>query len=184
MTPGEQTRNDSYFGMATELPNRRAEVLRYVSSQGDRGATRQEIADGLGWKINCVTGRVRELLDSDALIESESIQRVGSSGKPNSVLIVNAETKLGPTAEQIDSVRQYVSGRGYSPMRDGEIVADIMLHSRTGGLWPKGSQRQWMAAIAKGVADKVFLIVDGKVKLAPTPADASAKESTKQLDLF
>lgn len=77
-----------------------------------------------------------------------------------------------------------MNARGYAPMRDGEIVADILLHSRTSGLWPEGSQGEWMAAIAKGVADKLFLIVDGKVKLAPTPASDGTNDSAKQLELF
>lgn len=98
------------------------------------------------------------------------------------MLVESANTDK-PTDEHLDSLRQYMAARGYTPMRDFEIVMDILLHSRTSGMWPKGSQKAWTDAIALMVVRKLVLIVDGKVKLAPTPVDGP-NESPKQLELF
>jgi|TARA_R110002124_G_scaffold137834_1_gene300819 DNA-binding MarR family transcriptional regulator len=46
----------------------RIEVLKVIKEQGP--ITRQDIGAALGWEINRVTGRVRELLDKNNIIES------------------------------------------------------------------------------------------------------------------
>lgn len=84
--------------------------------------------------------------------------------------------------DYLDSIRQYMTGRGYAPMSAGEIVSDIMLHAKYGGLWPEGTQRQWLDAVALGVSQGLFVMVNGKVKLAPMPA-LDQQEAT-QLELF
>ena len=45
----------------------RIEVLRIIRNNGP--ITRQDIGLTLGWEINRVTGRVRELLDKNKIIE-------------------------------------------------------------------------------------------------------------------
>ena len=44
------------------------EVLRVIRDK--QPITRQDIAASLGWEINRVTGRVRELLDKNNIIEA------------------------------------------------------------------------------------------------------------------
>ena len=46
----------------------RIEVLRVIRDK--QPITRQDIAASLGWEINRVTGRVRELLDKNNIIEA------------------------------------------------------------------------------------------------------------------
>ena len=46
----------------------RIEVLRVIKNHGP--ITRQDIGATLGWEINRVTGRVRELLDINQIMES------------------------------------------------------------------------------------------------------------------
>tara|TARA_R110002126_G_scaffold161900_1_gene309759 strand:+ start:639 stop:887 length:249 start_codon:yes stop_codon:yes gene_type:complete len=46
----------------------RIEVLRVIRE--NQPITRQDIAASLGWEINRVTGRVRELLDKNNIIEA------------------------------------------------------------------------------------------------------------------
>ena len=46
----------------------RIEVLRVIRE--NQPITRQDIAVNLGWEINRVTGRVRELLDKNNIIEA------------------------------------------------------------------------------------------------------------------
>jgi len=46
----------------------RIEVLRVIKEKAP--ITRQDIGAALGWEINRVTGRVRELLDKNNIIES------------------------------------------------------------------------------------------------------------------
>ena len=46
----------------------RIEVLKVIKE--NQPITRQDIAASLGWEINRVTGRVRELLDKNSIIEA------------------------------------------------------------------------------------------------------------------
>ena len=46
----------------------RIEVLKVIKE--NQPITRQDIAANLGWEINRVTGRVRELLDKNNIIEA------------------------------------------------------------------------------------------------------------------
>lgn len=84
-------------------------------------------------------------------------------------------------SDHVTALSQYMTGRGYMPMPAREVVADIMLHSRFGGLWPKGTQQQWLSAVALGVSQKEFVIVDGKLKLAPVDV---VQDVAVQLELF
>lgn len=60
---------------ATGQVNRRqAELLEAFAARRSRGylsATRQEIATELGWQINRVCGRVKELLDAGRIVEGD-----------------------------------------------------------------------------------------------------------------
>lgn len=55
----------------------------YRAIMDNAPATRQDVAEILGWPINCVTGRVRELLDSNYIEERGSV-RVGA--RPRALL--------------------------------------------------------------------------------------------------
>lgn len=186
MSIGELLRNESYQSILSDLPSSQAKVYQAVAERGERGATREEIAQLTGMKLSSVCGRVKELLDSAELNESPT-PRTGSSGKPNSVLVVNAEH--GPTDKHVDALRDYMTSRGYEPTWPLCLVADIMLHYRTSGLWPRGSERQWLAALELGLARGLFVMESpnrtgqGNVKLAPMPAEES-QGAVKQLDLF
>lgn len=69
--------------MPTLSPKRRA-VFACVAEFGP--ATDTDIAKRLGWPINCVTGRVGELLASHHLIEQGSVER---DGRPCRMTAVN-----------------------------------------------------------------------------------------------
>ena len=58
------TRNESYWSLrdSGKLTERQEQVMHVIHSDPSRDWTRNEIAHALGWPINCVTGRVTELL--------------------------------------------------------------------------------------------------------------------------
>ena len=63
--------SNSVAAMAAIAPvtgQARIEVLRVIRDQ--QPITRQDIAASLGWEINRVTGRGRELLDKNNIIEA------------------------------------------------------------------------------------------------------------------
>ena len=63
--------SNSISAMAAIAPvtgQARIEVFRVIRDQ--QPITRQDIAASLGWEINRVTGRVRELLDKNNIIEA------------------------------------------------------------------------------------------------------------------
>lgn len=63
--------------IAPEAPTMRAKVLNCIRGAGDRGITRQEIADALPMRIQTVCGRVGELLDSGEVYEVTDKRRDG-----------------------------------------------------------------------------------------------------------
>ena len=58
----------AYALVAPVTGQARIEVLRVIRES--QPITRQDIAASLGWEINRVTGRVRELLDKNNIIEA------------------------------------------------------------------------------------------------------------------
>ena len=58
----------AYASIAPVTGQARIEVLRVIRES--QPITRQDIAASLGWEINRVTGRVRELLDKNNIIEA------------------------------------------------------------------------------------------------------------------
>ena len=58
----------AYAAVAPVTGQARIEVLRVIRES--QPITRQDIAASLGWEINRVTGRVRELLDISRIIEA------------------------------------------------------------------------------------------------------------------
>lgn len=185
-TVGEVTRNESYHSLLADMPTARAKVFQAVADCGDRGATREEIAELTGMKLSSVCGRVKELLDAAEIDESPT-PRTGSSGKPNSVVVVNTDHK--PTDEHVEALREYMHSRAYEPTWPLCLVADIMLHYRINKTWPRGSERQWLAALELGQARGLFVMEQpnrtgqGNIKLAPMPVEES-QGAVKQLDLF
>jgi chromosome segregation and condensation protein ScpB len=58
----------AYASIAPVTGQARIEVLRVIRES--QPITRQDIAASLGWDINRVTGRVRELLDKNTICEA------------------------------------------------------------------------------------------------------------------
>ena len=58
----------AYAAIAPVTGACRIEVLKVIKE--NQPITRQDIAASLGWEINRVTGRVRELLDKNNIIEA------------------------------------------------------------------------------------------------------------------
>lgn len=54
---------------AIDLPACRAAVYRQLHKRPKFGYTRAELAEAIGWPINCVTGRVCELLQAGLIVE-------------------------------------------------------------------------------------------------------------------
>lgn len=85
---GKSIRNATYSMIKPELPEKRRMVFEVILA--NKSVTRKRIASILGWPINCVTGRVKELLDAN-LIKEEGVEYSPShDGKmfPNGVLKV------------------------------------------------------------------------------------------------
>lgn len=61
--PGSQTSEAAAVRVTQRAPTMREHVRLYVVSRGQYGATRQEIADALGMRLQSVCGRVAELLE-------------------------------------------------------------------------------------------------------------------------
>jgi hypothetical protein len=61
-------------------PTKRGEVYAWLAKRGAAGATREEIAEGLGMRLSSVCGRCRELVEMD-LIYDTGTTRPGSSGR-------------------------------------------------------------------------------------------------------
>jgi chromosome segregation and condensation protein ScpB len=59
---------DAFASISPVTGQARIEVLRVIRES--QPITRQDIAASLGWEINRVTGRVRELLDKNAICEA------------------------------------------------------------------------------------------------------------------
>ena len=68
-------------------PTKRGDVYAWVAKQGKTGATREEIAEGLGMRLSSVCGRCRELVEMGLLYDTGTT-RPGSSGREAVVLRV------------------------------------------------------------------------------------------------
>lgn len=76
---------------------RKADVLRFVRSRGQQGATREEISEALPLAIQSVCSPVRKLLDDRLLVETAAT-RPTRQGSPAAVLIA-ADVLAGETKE-------------------------------------------------------------------------------------
>lgn len=89
-TTGQTTKRVAKQRVQRNAVSGRTAVLDYVRSTGDRGATREEIAEMTGMRIQTVCGRCSELLNppdkSRPKLHSNGTTRIGSSGSPASVL--------------------------------------------------------------------------------------------------
>jgi len=57
-----RTQNDAWRAVQERLPELRGKVYGYIAGRGAWGATRKEIAAGLGMPLQTVCGRANELL--------------------------------------------------------------------------------------------------------------------------
>lgn len=91
--PGSQTSEAAAVRVTPRGPTMRDHVRLYLVSRGAYGATRQEIADALGMRLQSVCGRVAELLERtqvvatarrrdsrEVLVAKEAEQHAGVSG--------------------------------------------------------------------------------------------------------
>jgi len=78
---GKRNRNETYKTTAPLHTGDRLRVMNRLRSLGDAGATRDELSIGLLMPLTTVCGRVRELLDLEAVIETDQrrITRTGST---------------------------------------------------------------------------------------------------------
>jgi len=84
---GKAVRNATFHMIKPDLPEKRRMVYEVILE--NHSITRKKIAKILGWPINCVTGRVKELLDAN-LVKEDGIEYTPShDGKmfPNGVLV-------------------------------------------------------------------------------------------------
>lgn len=84
---GAPTSVEAFESIKGKLPEARREVLEFIASRGDYGATVHEVAEHFGKGVNAVSGRISELLrDGDA-------RRNGQ--KRNRASVVVAVKKVG-----------------------------------------------------------------------------------------
>jgi hypothetical protein len=81
---GRQTSRDAYEG--TNIVRDADRIANYLKLLGARGATRDEIAVGLGIALATVCGRARDLLDAERIYES-TLKRPTRTGSLAVVLI-------------------------------------------------------------------------------------------------
>lgn len=138
-TQGELTRNESYESEQPLLSGKCKAVIEFVRARGTFGATREEIAEGTGLRLSCVCGRVRELLDSEQLVESDQ-RRIGSSGKSQSVV----------TAKEVSGNAWQFQGT-WACERQGREQSDSQIDGKAGA----GNSRQQGEGHGCGVGGKV-----------------------------
>lgn len=63
-------RLEAFREIADTMPAKRAVVFSAISSQGEQGATLDELVGLTGWRINRLSGRVSELRDAGYLAEA------------------------------------------------------------------------------------------------------------------
>ncbi len=78
----------AYKSILESLPVARREVLRTINKH--QPVTRQAAAEIMGVPINCVTGRVRELLEANLCHESGDI--LGEGNRPRALLCYGPAT--------------------------------------------------------------------------------------------
>jgi hypothetical protein len=78
---GKLNRNDTYVATAPRHTGDRLRVMNHLESIGAYGATRDELSITLSMPLTTVCGRVRELLDLGAVIETDQrrVTRTGST---------------------------------------------------------------------------------------------------------
>jgi len=91
--PGSRTSEAAAVRVTRRAPTMREHVRLYLVSRGDYGATRQEIADALGMRLQSVCGRVAELL--------ERTQAVATERRRESREVLIAATEAGMDARSL-----------------------------------------------------------------------------------
>lgn len=169
LTPGEQTRNESY---ASELPVRsrkRKEAFEFVQARGAHGATREEIEAGTDLCLSSVCGRVNELIKDGLLIETGE-RRIGSSGKSHAVVVAKefeyAQTVTVARCNSGQSLAHSEANRNASTVRSRQPGAENS----------QGTERRVERVAGH---DKGHLVTQ---KLAALKAERA--ERPTQLDLF
>ncbi len=89
MTDMHDNSLDTYYSILETLPTSRAAVL--VAIRKHQPVTRQTLGERLGWPINRITGRVRELIDCNAIHEKGTAY--SESNKPRALLEINVPTE-------------------------------------------------------------------------------------------
>jgi predicted transcriptional regulator len=89
----QETQLTAYAEIQDSLSEARGKVLRTISKNG--GATTFEIAKLLSWPINRVSGRVTELCDKGAAIDSGERRVNPESGKKCIVWALPQDAKAG-----------------------------------------------------------------------------------------
>lgn len=84
----------TYKDIIETLPLSRRAVMRVIMRK--KKVTRHEIAEELGWQINSVTPRVKELLDSNLIYEFDSI-RVGKRPRARLAIIDTMAYEMVPS---------------------------------------------------------------------------------------
>jgi len=69
--PASRTSEAAAVQVTRRAPTMREHVRLYLVSRGEYGATRQEIADALGMRLQSVCGRVAELLERTHVVATE-----------------------------------------------------------------------------------------------------------------
>lgn len=92
--PGSSTSRAAAQAVAARLPKLQAEVLEFVRARGARGATREELEQGLNMSGNTVRPRVKELLNpyraGGPLLRVSDERRPTRSGMAAEVLVARA----------------------------------------------------------------------------------------------
>lgn len=69
--PGSRTSEAAAVRIAPRVPTMREHVRLFLVSRGEYGATRQEIADALGMRLQSICGRVAELVERKQAVATE-----------------------------------------------------------------------------------------------------------------
>ena len=76
----------AYESVKPYTPSIREIIYNWILERGEYGATRDEIFNHFGYRMNTVTPRVRELLDEGRIIETDKF-RLTTAGRKARVLV-------------------------------------------------------------------------------------------------
>ncbi len=89
---GSDTSKAAAESMEPYAANQRRRVLRVITEAGIHGATREEITNALGARLQAVCGRCKELLDDGQIYDSGDRRR-NKSGRYAEILVAFKEPK-------------------------------------------------------------------------------------------